>query len=111
MDKSEEHFYAIAGDEIANKTPHKACYAKAVEEAMGNIDRIASLYIKIRVQYLKEELQRSLLRKEQENAEIVRQKQEAERLKRDEKRASPRIVFLYILMWIIILYLILMITH
>ena len=82
MNKAEEHFYKIAGDEITQRSFHKATYAKAVEEAMGNTDKIAALYIRYRVQGLKAEYEKEV----SQRVEWVREAEEARRKTKRQTR-------------------------
>ena len=92
MDKIEEHFYAIAGDEIAERKLHKATYAKAVEEAMGNTEKITSLYIRNRVRQLKEEHQIDLQMRAEESERIRKKREEEEnRIRKEREEEESRI--------------------
>lgn len=54
MDKLEESWYEIATNEVLEDKPIKAILGKAFSEAMGDKEKIRSLYIKYRVAQLRE---------------------------------------------------------
>jgi len=55
MDKTEEQFYEMAAEEIEKRVYVKSIFSKAFSEAGGNKEKTVALYIKYRVEQLKDE--------------------------------------------------------
>jgi len=77
MDDFEEQFYEQAATELAMKCPKSGIMAKAFSKCEGDEKKSYALYIKLRVQQLREEYERELNRKKaEERLERVRKKEE-----------------------------------
>jgi hypothetical protein len=55
VDKIKDKFYEIALDEIIQNKPIKAILGKAMSDAMGDDNKLKSLYVKYRVEQMKAE--------------------------------------------------------
>jgi F0F1-type ATP synthase assembly protein I len=64
--KTIEYLYSIVTKEIEQNEIHKPLYTKALADAQGNQQRAQSLYIKYRVQKLKDEISDNLEKQEKE---------------------------------------------
>ena len=84
MEKDEEQFYAIAAQEIASKTMVSGIAAKAFSDALGDDKKTLALYIKLRVESLRDEHRREMDRRCQDA------KAKAEETQKDEKAKQLR---------------------
>lgn len=80
MNKLEEQVYSIVADEVAQKKLHKATFAKAIADAMGDKDKAIALYIKHRVEQLKKEYSEEL-----KGREDAKERKRKERIDNEKK--------------------------
>lgn len=81
--RTDDEYYEIAGQEVANQSVAKGTMARAFSEALGDKDKTVALYIKLRVEDLKRERDEALRKKAEAERFAVLQ---AERLEKERER-------------------------
>lgn len=88
MNTIEEHFYETAAREVASKQVVPGLMAKAFSECDGDEKKTIARYIKYRVVQLHDQYRGEIARRQMH--ERARQKDEAQRIKAEERRSADQ---------------------
>jgi hypothetical protein len=86
---SDEHFYARVADELRRGGPISGLWAKAFAECNGDDSRSKALYLRLRVQQLKQAERAA--RKAEEAAQQASEQEQIVRQRREEAEAEERL--------------------